>query len=226
MTSKSTRLTTLTPEFTGPTAHSGRPSTADASRVSGLRDLNEKIHLPRCGPFPRPRGFKPRETQLVTILRDLSPLHFLTTPRGRRGDARPPYLRWNSPGKPEEIGPASTPPGTMGSHRSSLGCKRPREEASSMEETPRPPVGYPSHESRGGARAHCDDDAHNSPPRHTPGVTPGESKHSQLPPRRTAICFPKKSRARRRPPRPLDERSSEIWVHTFKPSDREGSGSD
>ena len=47
MTSKSTRLTTLTPEFTGPTAHSGRPSTADASRVSGLRDLNEKIHLPR-----------------------------------------------------------------------------------------------------------------------------------------------------------------------------------
>lgn len=28
------------------------------------------------------------------------------------------------------------------------------------------------------------------------------------------------------PPRPLDERSSEIWVHTFKPSDREGSGSD
>lgn len=95
-----------------------------------------------------------------------------------------------------------------------------------MEETPRPPVGYPSHESRGGARAHCDDDAHNSPPRHTPGVTPGESKHSQLPPRRTAICFPKKSRARRRPPRPLDERSSKIWVHTFKPSDREGSGSD
>ena len=69
-----------------------------------------------------------------------------------------------------------------------------------MEETPRPPVGYPSHESRGGARAHCDDDAHNSPPRHTPGVTPGESKHSQLPPRRTAICFPKKSRACRRPP--------------------------
>ena len=90
MTSKSTRLTTLTPEFTGPTAHSGRPSTADASRVSGLRDLNEKIHLPRCGPFPRPRGPKRVQTERNTAGHNFErpfPAPFFNdaegTPRGR-----------------------------------------------------------------------------------------------------------------------------------------------
>ena len=86
-----------------------------------------------------------------------------------------------------------------------------------MEETPRPPVGYPSHESRGGARAHCDDDAHNSPPRHTPGVTPGESNIPQFVPRGPRYPSRRQSGARRAP-NPLHERSSEIWVHTFTPS--------
>jgi len=83
-----------------------------------------------------------------------------------------------------------------------------------MEETPRPPVGYPSHESRGGARAHCDDDAHNSPPRHTPGVTPGESNIPQFVPRGPRYPSRRQSGARRAP-NLLHERSSEIWVHTF-----------
>ena len=68
-----------------------------------------------------------------------------------------------------------------------------------MEETPRPPVGYPSHESRGGARAHCDDDAHNSPPRHTPGVTPGESNIPQFVPRGPRYPSRRQSGARRAP---------------------------
>lgn len=68
-----------------------------------------------------------------------------------------------------------------------------------MEETPRPPVGYPSHESRGGARAHCDDDAHNSPPRHTPGVTPGESNIPQFVPRGPRYPSRRQPGARRAP---------------------------
>ena len=93
-----------------------------------------------------------------------------------------------------------------------------------MEETPRPPVGYPSHESRGGARAHCDDDAHNSPPRHTPGVTPGESNIPQFVPE-ARDTLPDDSQARVAPPISFTNVQAKSGCTLSRPRSR-GSGSD
>lgn len=63
--------------------------------------------------------------------------------------------------------------GAMNPHRSSLGSKRPREEFASVDHEERTAAGYPPSVVGGDALPHHAEHAHDSPQRHTPGVTPG-----------------------------------------------------
>lgn len=73
----------------------------------------------------------------------------------------------------------------MGPHGAPfLGTKRPREEHETADDKSEPPaVGYPSSmvaEVGNTVAEQCNEEEHNSPPRHTPGVTPGATLSTNM----------------------------------------------